>query len=72
MSIRFLTVLNMSKEEFETFLRAKAREISNMAANEVIGELADKVMEEKDEDQQGQEVIGDEAATRSCQVWGVD
>jgi hypothetical protein len=44
-------VLNMSKEKFETSLRAKAREISNMAADEVIGELADKVMEEKDEDQ---------------------
>jgi hypothetical protein len=51
----------MSKEKFESSLRAKAREISNMAADEVIGELADKVMEEKDEDQQGQEVIGDEA-----------
>jgi hypothetical protein len=43
-------VLNLSKEEFETFLRDKAREISNMEADEVIGELADKVME-KDEDQ---------------------
>jgi hypothetical protein len=51
----------MSKEEFETFLRAKAREISSMVADEVIGKLADRVMEEKDEDQQGQEVSGAEA-----------
>jgi hypothetical protein len=54
-------VLNMSKEDFETFLRDKAREISNMAVDEVIGELADRVMEEKDEDQQGQEETGAEA-----------
>jgi hypothetical protein len=53
-------VQNMSKEEFETFLRAKVKEISNMAVDEVIEEVADKVMEEKDEDQQGQVVVGDE------------
>jgi hypothetical protein len=55
-------VLSMSEEEFEIFLRAKAKEISNMAADEVFRELADKVMEEKDEDQQGQEEVGDEAS----------
>jgi hypothetical protein len=54
-------VQNMSKEEFETFLRVKAKEISNMAVDEVIGEVADKVMEEKDEDLQGQVVVGDES-----------
>jgi hypothetical protein len=53
-------VQNMSKEEFEAFLRAKAKEISNMAVDEVIEEVADKVMEEKDEDLQGQVVVGDE------------
>jgi hypothetical protein len=53
-------VQNMSKEEFETFLRAKAKEISNMAVDEVIEEVADKIMEEKDEDLQGQVVVGDE------------
>jgi hypothetical protein len=43
----------MSEEEFKIFLRAKAKEISNTTADEVFRELADKVMEEKDEDQQG-------------------
>jgi hypothetical protein len=52
----------MSKEEFETFLRAKAKEISNMAVDEVIEEVTDKVMEEKDEDLQGQVVVGDETS----------
>jgi hypothetical protein len=61
-------VQNMSKVEFEAFLRAKAGEILNMAADEVIGEVADKVMEEKDEDQQGQEEVGIGAGTLS----GVD
>jgi hypothetical protein len=68
-------VLSMSEEEFEAFLRAKAKEISNMAADEVIRELAEKVMEEKDEDQQGQEEIGEEAgvllgADRSGEMTG--
>jgi hypothetical protein len=53
-------VQNMSKEEFEAFLRAKAKEISGMAVEEVIGEVADKVMEEKDEDLQDRGVVGAE------------
>jgi hypothetical protein len=50
-------VQNMSKGEFEAFLRANAGEILNMAVDEVIRELADKVLEEKDEDQQGREEV---------------
>jgi hypothetical protein len=50
-------VQNMSKEEFEAFLRAKAKEISSMAVEEVICEVADKVMEEKDEDLQDWGVV---------------
>jgi hypothetical protein len=63
-------VLNMSKEEFETFLRAKAREISNIAADEVIGELADRVVEEKDEDQQGKGESEAEAGVLHRADWG--
>jgi hypothetical protein len=54
-------VQNMSNEEFETFLRVKAKEISNMVVDEVIGEVADKVMEEKEEDLQGKVVVGEES-----------
>jgi nucleoid DNA-binding protein len=44
-------VLNMSKEEFEAFLKEKTEEISNKAADKVLDELVDKVMEEGDEGQ---------------------
>jgi hypothetical protein len=39
-------VLNMSKEEFEAFLTEKAEEISSKAADKVLDELVNKVMEE--------------------------
>jgi hypothetical protein len=42
-------VQNMSREEFEAFLKAKADEILNKAAKTVIEDLADKVMGEADE-----------------------
>jgi hypothetical protein len=42
-------VQNMSREEFEAFLKAKAGEILDKAAKTVIEDLADKVMGEADE-----------------------
>jgi hypothetical protein len=42
-------VQNMSRDEFEAFLKAKADEILDKAAKTVIEELADKVMGEADE-----------------------
>jgi hypothetical protein len=42
-------VQNMSREEFEAFLKAKADEILDKAAKTVIEDLADKVMGEADE-----------------------
>jgi hypothetical protein len=42
----------MSEEEFEAFLRAKADEITNKVADGVIEELADKVGEEDDGQQE--------------------
>jgi hypothetical protein len=51
-------VQNMSKVEFEAFLRAKANEILNKAAEGVLDELADKVLGEEDngqQDKKGQE-----------------
>jgi hypothetical protein len=48
----------MSKVEFEAFLRAKANEILNKAAEGVLDELADKVLGEEDngqQDKKGQE-----------------
>jgi hypothetical protein len=45
-------VQNMSEEEFEAFLRAKADEITNKVADGVIEELADKVGEEDDGQQE--------------------
>jgi hypothetical protein len=42
-------VQNLSREEFEAFLKAKAGEILDKAAKTVIEDLADKVMGETDE-----------------------
>jgi hypothetical protein len=50
-------VQNMSKEEFEAFLRAKANEIMNKASDGVFEEVANKVMGEEDEWQQQQAVL---------------
>jgi hypothetical protein len=44
-------VQNMSKEEFETFLREKAGEILGKAADKLFDELADKVVNEKGEEE---------------------
>jgi hypothetical protein len=41
-------VQNMSKKEFGTFLRAKADEIANMAADRVLDEVANRVMGEEE------------------------
>jgi hypothetical protein len=38
----------MSKKEFGTFLRAKADEIANMAADRVLDEVANRVMGEEE------------------------
>jgi hypothetical protein len=46
-------VQNMSKVEFEAFLREKAVEILNKAADKAFDEIADKVMQEEEEGQQG-------------------
>jgi hypothetical protein len=43
-------VQNMNEEEFEAFLKKKAKEILDVAAVQVIDEVADKVMEEKEEE----------------------
>jgi hypothetical protein len=48
-------VQSMSKEEFEVFLREKANEILNNAADGVFDEVADKVMGEEDVEQQEME-----------------
>jgi hypothetical protein len=48
-------VQNMSKVEFEAFLRAKANEILNKAAEGVLDELVDKVLGEEDNGQQDKE-----------------
>jgi hypothetical protein len=45
-------VQNMSRDEFEAFLKARADEILDKAAKAVIEELADKVMGEADEEVQ--------------------
>jgi hypothetical protein len=50
-------VQNMSKEEFEAFLRAKANEIVNKVADGVFEEVANKVLGEEDEGQQQQVVL---------------
>jgi hypothetical protein len=47
-------VLNMSKEEFEAFLRAQAGEILNKAT--VFEEIADRVLGEEEEGQKEQEL----------------
>jgi hypothetical protein len=52
-------VQNMSKKEFEVFLRAKADEIVNRAANRVLDEVVNKVMGEEDVWQLQKEVLGD-------------
>jgi hypothetical protein len=52
-------VQNMSKKEFEAFLRAKVEEILNKAANGVFEELVDIVMGEEEDGQQEKEVLGD-------------
>ncbi|CAL5042358.1 unnamed protein product [Urochloa decumbens] len=52
-------VQDMSGEEFEAFLRTKAKEILNRAANGVLEELADKVMGEEDDWQQEKEGLED-------------
>jgi hypothetical protein len=51
-------VQNMTKDEFEAFLRAKARDILNRAAYEVMEEVVDKVLGEEDEGHQEEEVQG--------------
>jgi hypothetical protein len=45
-------VQNMTKDEFEVFLRAKAGDILNRAADEVMEEMVDKVLGEEDEGHQ--------------------
>jgi hypothetical protein len=51
-------VQGMTKEEFEAFLRAKAGEILNQAADRVFEEVADRVLGEDDEKQQKKEMEG--------------
>jgi hypothetical protein len=52
-------VQNMSREEFEAFLKAKAGEILDKAAKNVIEDLADKVMGEADEAMQEVEKLAE-------------
>jgi hypothetical protein len=52
-------VQNMSEGEFEVFLRQKAGEILDKAAENVLDELVDKVMEEEEEGQQEAQVAGE-------------
>jgi hypothetical protein len=52
----------MSREEFESFLREKAGEIMNKAADKLFDELADKVAGEKEED--GLEAAGNEGMSK--------
>jgi hypothetical protein len=48
--------LNMSKEEFEAFLRARAGEILNKASDIVFEEVVDRVLGEEEEGQKEQEL----------------
>jgi hypothetical protein len=53
-------VQNMSKKEFEAFLREKSDGITNLAADRVLDEVVNRVMSEEEEDGQFQkEVLGD-------------
>jgi hypothetical protein len=52
-------VQNMSRDEFEAFLKARAEEILEKAAKTVIEELADKVVGETDEGAQEVESLED-------------
>jgi hypothetical protein len=52
-------VQNMTKE-FEAILRAKADEISNMAADRVLDEVVHTVMGEEEDEQVQKEVLGDD------------
>jgi hypothetical protein len=63
-------VQNMSKEEFETFLREKAGEILGKAADKLFDELADKVVNEKGEEElEAAEsgLLGEEGGDREVQ-----
>jgi hypothetical protein len=49
----------MTNREFEAFLRAKADEISNLAADRLLDEVVDRVMGEEEDGQLRKEVLGD-------------
>jgi hypothetical protein len=62
-------VQNMSRDEFEAFLKAKADEILDKVAKTVIEELADKVMGEADEAVQEVERLAEgEVARRNLEL----
>ncbi|CAO2148657.1 unnamed protein product [Urochloa humidicola] len=42
-------IQNMSKEEFNLFIRKKAEEVLDISVDKVLGEIADKVMEETED-----------------------
>jgi hypothetical protein len=62
-------VQNMSRDEFEAFLKAKPDEILDKAAKKVIEELADKVMGEADEVVQEVERLGRERWLGRVRRW---
>jgi hypothetical protein len=62
-------VQNMSREEFEAFLKAKAGEILDKAAKTVIEDLADKVMGEADEAVQEVETLAEGGWMERARWW---